>query len=47
MQSLIDFFSFSNANVIYVVLGMICINASSALVGTFAFLRKRSLIGER
>lgn len=46
MQSFWDFFSFSNANVIYVVLGMICINASSALVGTFAFLRKRSLIGD-
>lgn len=46
MQSFIDFFSFTNPNVIYVVLGMICINASSALVGTFAFLRKRSLIGD-
>jgi manganese/zinc/iron transport system permease protein len=46
MQSFADFFSFSNANVVYVVLGMICINASSALVGTFAFLRKRSLIGD-
>ncbi|MBI3136770.1 MAG: metal ABC transporter permease [Bacteroidetes bacterium] len=46
MHSFTDFFSFSNANVVYVVLGMICINASSALVGTFAFLRKRSLIGD-
>lgn len=46
MQAFIDFFSFKDANVVYVVFGMICINSSSALVGTFAFLRKRSLIGD-
>ncbi|WP_035846025.1 metal ABC transporter permease [Crocinitomix catalasitica] len=46
MQTLIDFITFKDPNVIYVVLGMICINTSSAVIGTFAFLRKRALIGD-
>jgi manganese/zinc/iron transport system permease protein len=46
MKTFLDFFTFSNPNVVYVVLGMIFINSSSALIGTFAFLRKRSLIGD-
>ena len=46
MKTLLEFFTFSNPNVVYVVLGMIFINSSSALIGTFAFLRKRSLIGD-
>ena len=46
MNSFIDFISFKDPNVIYVVLGMVFINSSSALIGTFAYLRKRSLIGD-
>ena len=46
MKTFLEFFTFQNPNVVYVVLGMIFINSSSALIGTFAFLRKRSLIGD-
>ena len=46
MNTFIDFISFKDPNVIYVVLGMLFINSSSALIGTFAFLRKRALIGD-
>ncbi len=46
MQTFIDFISFKDPNVFYVVIGMICINSSSALIGSFAYLRKRSLIGD-
>lgn len=46
METLIDFITFRDPNVFYVVVGMVCINASSALIGTFAYLRKRSLIGD-
>ncbi len=46
MNTFLDFITFSDPNVIYVVIGMLCINASSALIGTFAYLRKRSLIGD-
>ena len=46
MNSFADFISFKDPNVIYVVLGMLFINSSSALIGTFAFLRKRALIGD-
>lgn len=46
METLIDFITFKDPNVIYVVIGMVCITASSALIGTFAYLRKRALIGD-
>jgi len=46
MKTFLEFFTFQNPNVVYVVLGMLFINSSSALIGTFAFLRKRSLIGD-
>ncbi len=46
MQTFIDFISFKDPNVLYVVLGMFFINGSSAMIGTFAFLRKRALIGD-
>ncbi|MEX1001100.1 MAG: iron chelate uptake ABC transporter family permease subunit [Crocinitomicaceae bacterium] len=46
MQTFIDFITFKDPNVIYVVVGMFFINSSSALMGTFALLRKRSLIGD-
>jgi len=46
MQTLIDFISFKDPNVFYVVFGMFCICIGSSLIGTFAYLRKRSLIGD-
>lgn len=46
MNSLIDFFSFSDPNIRYVVLGSVLLTASSAIVGTFTFLNKRSLVGD-
>lgn len=46
MNPLIEFFSFSDPNIRYVVLGSVLLTASSAIVGTFTFLNKRSLIGD-
>jgi manganese/zinc/iron transport system permease protein len=46
MNSLVEFFSFSDPNIRYVVLGSVLLTASSAIVGTFTFLNKRSLIGD-
>lgn len=46
MNSLIEFFSFADPNIRYVVLGSVLLTASSAIVGTFTFLNKRSLIGD-
>jgi len=46
MNSLIDFFSFQDPNITYVVIGSVLLTASSAIVGSFTFLNKRSLIGD-
>ncbi|QSE96671.1 metal ABC transporter permease [Fulvivirga lutea] len=46
MKDFIDFFSFSDPNVRYVVLGSILITASSAIVGSFTFLKKKALVGD-
>lgn len=46
MNSFVEFFSFSDPNIRYVVLGSMLLTASSAIVGTFTFLNKRSLIGD-
>ncbi len=46
MQTLVDFFSFTDPSVRWVVLGVVMMCASAALVGVFAFLRKRALIGD-
>jgi manganese/zinc/iron transport system permease protein len=46
MRELIEFLSFSNPNVRVVTLGTMFIGMSAAMVGSFAFLRKRSLIGD-
>lgn len=46
MQSLIEFFSFADPNVRWVVLGVSTMAASSAIVGVFALLRKRALVGD-
>jgi manganese/zinc/iron transport system permease protein len=46
MEAFIDFFSFQDPNVRLVVLGMLFISLSSSLVGSFAFLQKKSLVGD-
>ena len=46
MNSLIEFFSFSDPNIRFVALGSILLTASSAIVGSFTFLNKKSLIGD-
>lgn len=46
MSNFSEFFSFADPNVRYVTLGSILITASSALVGSFTFLNKKSLLGD-
>jgi manganese/zinc/iron transport system permease protein len=46
MNSLFEFFSFSDPNIRFVVIGSILLTASSAIVGSFTFLNKKSLIGD-
>ncbi|MGK6352419.1 metal ABC transporter permease [Parapedobacter sp. DT-150] len=46
MQSLIDFLSFSDPNVRYVVLGNVLLSASAAMVGAFILLQKKALVGD-
>ncbi len=46
MSSFTEFFSFADPNVRYVTIGAVLITASSALVGTFTFLNKKSLLGD-
>ena len=46
MHSLIDFFSFADPNIRFVVIGSVLLTASSAIVGSFTFLNKRSLVGD-
>lgn len=46
MDLFTDFFSFNDPNVRYVAFGSMLLTASSALVGTFTFLDKRSLLGD-
>jgi manganese/zinc/iron transport system permease protein len=46
MDQLVSFFSLQDPNVRIVLIGMTLISISSALVGSFAFLRKKSLVGD-
>jgi manganese/zinc/iron transport system permease protein len=46
MKTFFDFITLKDPNVLYVIIGIFFITASSALIGTFAFLRKRALIGD-
>ena len=41
-----QFLSFSDPNVLFVVLGTMILGASAAIVGCFSFLRKRALVGD-
>jgi manganese/zinc/iron transport system permease protein len=46
MNSLMEFLSMMDPNVRYVALGSVLLTASSAIVGTFTFLNKKSLAGD-
>lgn len=46
MNTLFEFLSFSDPNVRLVTLGTVVLGAAAAVVGSFAFLRKRSLVGD-
>ncbi len=46
MHSLLEFFSFEDPNIRFVVIGSVLLTASSAIVGSFTFLNKRSLVGD-
>ena len=46
LKETLDFLSFTDPNVRYVVIRSVILGASSALVGSFAFLRKRALVGD-
>lgn len=46
MNSLLEFFSFSDPNIRYVAIGSVLLTASSAIVGSFTFLNKKSLVGD-
>lgn len=42
----LEFFTFPSANIAYVLAGCIILGVSAGLLGSFAFLRKRSLLGD-
>ncbi|MDH5476047.1 MAG: metal ABC transporter permease, partial [Cyclobacteriaceae bacterium] len=46
METVFDFFSFNDANVIYVTIGTMLLTSSAAIVGTFTFLKKKALVGD-
>jgi manganese/zinc/iron transport system permease protein len=46
MNSLLEFFSFSDPNIRFVAIGSVLLTASSAIVGSFTFLNKKSLVGD-
>lgn len=46
MENLIEFFSFADANIRYVVFGSMLLAASSAMVGVFIVLREKALVGD-
>ncbi|MCC6145503.1 MAG: metal ABC transporter permease, partial [Candidatus Hydrogenedentes bacterium] len=42
----LEFFTFGSANVVYVLVGSIALSVAAALIGSFAYLRRQSLIGD-
>lgn len=46
IQSILEFLSFSDPNIRFVVLGSMLLAASSAVVGVFIVLKKKALIGD-
>ena len=45
-QDLVDFFSFADPNIRYVVLGTLLLTSSAAMLGSFALLKKKVLLGD-
>jgi len=45
-QALIEFLSFTDPNVRYVLLGTLLLTASAAMIGTFALLKNKVLVGD-
>ena len=46
METFLEFFSFKDSSIISVTVGAILLTASSAVVGTFTFLKKKALVGD-
>jgi len=46
LETLKAFFSFSDPSIVSVTLGAVLLSASSAVVGTFTFLKKKALVGD-
>lgn len=46
METFKEFFSFSDPSIVSVVVGAVLLTASSAVVGTFTFLKKKALVGD-
>lgn len=46
METLIEFFTFQYPNIKYVVFGAVLLSISSAVVGCFTFIKKKSLVGD-
>jgi manganese/zinc/iron transport system permease protein len=46
MKTLFEFLSFEDPNIRFVVFGAVLLTSSSAIVGSFTFLNKKSLIGD-
>jgi manganese/zinc/iron transport system permease protein len=46
MDDLITFFSFSDPNIVSVVIGVVLLASSAGVVGTFTFLKKQALVGD-
>ena len=46
MEALIEFFTFQYPNIKYVVFGAVLLSISSAVVGCFTFIKKKSLVGD-
>ena len=46
MEQFIEFFSFADPNVRYVVFGNVLLSASAAMVGAFILLQKKALVGD-
>ncbi len=46
MDSIIEFFSFSDPTIRYVTLGVLLLTGSSAIVGAFFMFQKKSLVGD-
>lgn len=46
LKETLEFLSFADPNVRFVVIGSMILGATAAMIGTFSFLRKRALVGD-